>query len=198
MANTKWRWTCRFNLPDGSFYALERCVGQSAIRFWHRAGRTWTCFYEFLPDGIYHVSPDWTAQRCAALEAELRRSGSSLSVLRFAVDGQFLVPPEARGTPVPPPPLRSSLTKKQRQALEVTLGSKPTPVVLFGKFDGVDKEYAWWLRPNAPLCRGICPGDRVQVWAKNACRIVTVTRLMPFDGSVIPTARVRKKLPSRP
>jgi len=85
--------------------------------------------------------------------------------------------------------------KRKRLEIEAEKCEVPAPYILFGKHDGLDKEYAWRLTPDKPKREGIVPGDRVLVWTRKGFKQVTVTRIEPADDKEQPTARVKKKLP---
>lgn len=187
MGKRKRYWAYRWPMTNG-YFALKRDFGANEISFWHKA-KSWECYYVFLPNEIFHVDDDWTADRCRDLETELRKQNGSPIILHFAATGKaFANLPVAHE--VPTPPEKSSVPRKLHQQREQQLGAGTAERVLFGKFDGSDKEYAWWLPWSVCGYNEIQPGAKVVVWAQGRRQTIATTHVEPYDGSVEPSSRV--------
>lgn len=174
----------------------------SGINFWHITPEH-TYFFTFKPDERFNRHAEWNEAFCERLLTELRLPKPSLQLVRYAVDEKavFYNSNLWRIPKTPPAPQTAQQQKQNnrktrafRAAIEEEKGNAPAPYILYGKHEGLGKEYAWRLTPDKPKRQGIQPGDLVLVWTSYGFRSVIVTRVEPSDGQPQPKYRVKKKL----
>ena len=206
-----------FKNENGERWALREIPNNAKFRhmnFWHIVDDTCLLF-TFKQNKLYNRKTIWTEDMIRKLEDDLKSPNPSVKILRCAYNNQVLFVsddyaitgplPNTPREPKKPDGLERHLEEKKRHfekqerrltrlAIEEIKGNEPAPYILYGKHDNVDKEFAWNLTPDKPKRQGISIGDRVLVWTKRGFREVTVTRIEEADGTVKPTARVKKKL----
>ena len=139
-------------------------TSENVINFWHMTPAH-TFLYTFKPTEKYNGSSEWSEKLCQDLLAELRSPKPSMTVVRYAMDGQQVFsdmagkvmpkPPEAP-KPVPQPdPMAKELREqrrkeheervqkakdkksnsKKRRQIEAAKTKEPAPFILFGTHD---------------------------------------------------------------
>lgn len=212
-----WKWIKR-TFPDenGERFVLTHTRGTGSkgvghgLNFWH-VTPDHTYLFTFFPNETYHKKMNWTEDLFRELEANLRSPAPSVKVVRFAVDDMIIFSEKPYGGQAPKAPeapeapevwqkrtRKEKLTAAQkylrRLDIERAKNAEPAPFVLYAVFKAGGKEFAWNLTPDNPKRQGIEPGDEVLVWANDRFCKAIATRIEPADGSVIPTARVKRKL----
>lgn len=207
MAKRKTMYRSAKQSENGEWFALKQTTKGAAINFWHITPEH-TYLYTFKRNDEYNEKMAWTDDVCRELVREMRKSKPSVDVIRFAVDGVYYLNVDgAASDGVPKVPCKpdganedqeKAAQWKHRLEIEKKKCSVPAPYILYGKHDGMDKEYAWRLTPDKPKRKGIRPGDRVVVWTRKGFREATVTRIEEARDKVQPAARVKKKLSPGP
>lgn len=190
-------------------YVLRLTAGGAKLNFWYDNGKH-IYFYTFAQNEKYNRNTIWTEAECENLINELSLPNPCVKIVRFAVDGAYFVNLlNEKGAAVPVMPgLKEKLefvTKKAAEAerleslrkraeFEAKKCKTPAPYILYGKFDGNPKEYAWRLTPDKEKRKGIQSGDSVLVWTRSGWKIVTVIRVEPSNERAQPTCRVKKKI----
>lgn len=211
-----WRY-CTFENEKGERWAFREIPNKSKfhpINFWYIVDDTCLLF-TFKQNKIYNRKTTWTEDMIRKLENDLKSPNPSVKVLRCAYNNQvlFIADDYAMTGPLPNPPRepkrpdgwerhlekqKRCIEKQERRLtrleIEEIKSKDAAPYILYGKHDNVDEEFVWNLTPDKPKRQGISIGDRVLVWTKRGFQEVTVTRIEEADGTVKPTARVKKKL----
>lgn len=207
----KSRWIHRLEVPEKRevFVLAESWNKKKAgkcLNFWYTVRKQET-FYSFIPNEKYHKDASWTEDLCRELVAELRKPKPGVEVTRFAVNGMYFFKADPSTTDeIPKIPVvatqkrykpRKPVSEERRQ-IEEAKAAEPAPYILYGKHDGIDKEYTWKLNPDKPKRQGIQPGDRVLVWTSHGWEAVTCTKIEKVDRrkkkQPKPTARVKRKI----
>ena len=183
---------------------LKRVAYSRLINFWHITKGS-TILYSFLPNEKYNRKTLCTKEICENLEKDLRSVNPSVRVLRFAVNGELIFSNgDHRGWSIPKVPDPFVIINEEerrispkRLEIEKEKTREPAPYILYGKHNKKGKEYAWRLIPDKPKRQGILPGDKVIVWTRYGFTRITVTRIEKAEEQEQPTARVKKKLPSK-
>lgn len=199
-----------FMNEEGERWAFREIPNKSKFRhmnFWHIVDGNCLLF-TFKQNKIYNRKTIWTEDMIRKLENDLKSPNPSVKVLRCAYNNQILFVSDdyALTGPLPNVPrepkrpdegekhIEKQKKRPTRLEIEEIKNNEPAPYILYGKHDNVDEEFAWNLTPDKPKRQGISIGDRVLVWTKRGFSEVTVTRIEEADGTVKPTARVKKKL----
>lgn len=212
----KWKWIRRtFPTGEGERFVVaptrNRKKSGGYINFWHVTAEH-TYLYTFRPNKIYNRRRVWTEDLFRALEADLRSPTPSVTVIRFAVDGQLIFSGDDTSKEVPKTPeapkrpdgweahLQKEEIRAWRSEMEGInldeLKDTPAPYILYGNHAKGGKEYAWKLFPNQPPRQGIVPGDHVLVDTAKGVLPVLVTRVEYAADKEQPTRSVIAKCKS--